>query len=118
MATDVVFGAFVPQGWKMELSGIDGAAAKWAKAVEVAQLAERHRRQIEIRFLRRVWRARKQRQILLTPDAVEPARRPQRIALAGLDHRELTQIHTCVLPGLRIRHVWRRHQDNPLALGR
>src|SRR4051794_22420637 len=40
MATDVVFGAFVPQGWKMELSGIDGAEAKWAKAVEVAQLAE------------------------------------------------------------------------------
>src|SRR3954466_13018320 len=40
MATGVVFGAFVPQGWKMELSGIDGAAAKWAKAVEVAQLAE------------------------------------------------------------------------------
>src|SRR5215213_10026540 len=41
MATGVVFGAFVPQGWKMELAGIDGAAAKWAKAVEVAQLAER-----------------------------------------------------------------------------
>ena len=40
MATDVIFGAFVPQGWKMELSGIDGAEAKWAKAVEVAQLAE------------------------------------------------------------------------------
>src|SRR3954454_18433620 len=41
MATGVVFGAFVPQGWKMELSGIEGAAAKWAKAVEIAQLAER-----------------------------------------------------------------------------
>src|SRR3954451_15720469 len=41
MATGVVFGAFVPQGWKMELSGIEGAGAKWAKAVEVAQLAER-----------------------------------------------------------------------------
>jgi F420-dependent oxidoreductase-like protein len=40
MATGVVFGAFVPQGWKMELSGIDSAEAKWAKAVEVAQLAE------------------------------------------------------------------------------
>lgn len=37
----IVFGAFMPQGWKMELAGIDGAAAKWAKAVEVAQLAER-----------------------------------------------------------------------------
>src|SRR5205823_8567701 len=41
MAGDVMFGAFVPQGWKMELAGIDDAAAKWAKAVEVAQLAER-----------------------------------------------------------------------------
>jgi F420-dependent oxidoreductase-like protein len=36
----VIFGAFMPQGWKMELSSIDGAAAKWAKAVEVAQRAE------------------------------------------------------------------------------
>src|SRR5215211_3668106 len=36
----IVFGAFMPQGWKMELVGIDGATAKWAKAVEVAQLAE------------------------------------------------------------------------------
>ena len=39
--TGIVFGAFIPQGWKMELVGIDGAAAKWNKAVEVAQLAER-----------------------------------------------------------------------------
>jgi F420-dependent oxidoreductase-like protein len=31
----------MPQGWKMELSSIDGAAAKWDKAVEIAQLAER-----------------------------------------------------------------------------
>ena len=30
----------MPQGWKMELAGIDGAAAKWDKAVEIAQLAE------------------------------------------------------------------------------
>ena len=36
----IVFGAFMPQGWKMELASIDGAAAKWAKAVEIAQLAE------------------------------------------------------------------------------
>jgi F420-dependent oxidoreductase-like protein len=36
----VIFGAFVPQGWKMELRSIDGAAAKWDKAVEVALLAE------------------------------------------------------------------------------
>ncbi len=40
MASDVIFGAFIPQGWKMELSGIDGAEAKWAKAVEIAVLAE------------------------------------------------------------------------------
>src|SRR3954470_7125654 len=40
MASDVMFGAFVPQGWKMELASFDGAAAKWAKAVEIAQLAE------------------------------------------------------------------------------
>lgn len=36
----MIFGAFVPQGWKMELAGIDGAAAKWDKTVEVAVLAE------------------------------------------------------------------------------
>jgi F420-dependent oxidoreductase-like protein len=34
------FGVFMPQGWKMELSSIDGAEAKWAKAVEIAELAE------------------------------------------------------------------------------
>ena len=38
---DIVFGVFVPQGWKMDLAPIEGATAKWAKAVEVAQLAER-----------------------------------------------------------------------------
>jgi F420-dependent oxidoreductase-like protein len=36
----IVFGAFMPQGWKMELASIDGATAKWSKAVEIAQLAE------------------------------------------------------------------------------
>jgi F420-dependent oxidoreductase-like protein len=40
MAHGMLFGAFVPQGWKMELAAIEGAEAKWAKAVEVAQLAE------------------------------------------------------------------------------
>jgi F420-dependent oxidoreductase-like protein len=30
----------MPQGWKMELASIDGASNKWAKSVEVAQLAE------------------------------------------------------------------------------
>jgi F420-dependent oxidoreductase-like protein len=37
---DVVFGAFMPQGWKMELASIDGATAKWERAVEIAVLAE------------------------------------------------------------------------------
>ena len=36
----VTFGAFVPQGWKTELIGIEGAEAKWRKAVEIAVLAE------------------------------------------------------------------------------
>ncbi len=36
----VVFGAFMPQGWKLELSSIDGAQAKWDKAVEIAVRAE------------------------------------------------------------------------------
>ena len=35
-----IFGVFIPQGWKMELASIDGAAAKWQKAVDVAVLAE------------------------------------------------------------------------------
>ncbi|WP_116998879.1 LLM class F420-dependent oxidoreductase [Desertimonas flava] len=38
--TKLIFGTFVPQGWKMELASIDGAAAKWAKSVEIAKLAE------------------------------------------------------------------------------
>ncbi len=37
----VTFGTFVPQGWKTELVGIDGAEAKWAKTVEIAELADR-----------------------------------------------------------------------------
>jgi F420-dependent oxidoreductase-like protein len=37
---DITFGVFIPQGWKMELSSISGAEAKWAKAVEIAVLAE------------------------------------------------------------------------------
>ena len=36
----VTFGVFMPQGWKMELSSIDGAEAKWSRAVEIALLAE------------------------------------------------------------------------------
>ncbi len=38
--TATLFGAFMPQGWKMELSSIDGPSAKWNKAVEIAQRAE------------------------------------------------------------------------------
>ncbi len=34
------FGVFIPQGWKMELSSIADPVDKWAKAVEVAELAE------------------------------------------------------------------------------
>ncbi|WP_208027961.1 LLM class F420-dependent oxidoreductase [Rhabdothermincola sediminis] len=36
----MIFGTFVPQGWKMELAGIADPQDKWAKAVEVAELAE------------------------------------------------------------------------------
>ena len=39
-ARPITFGAFVPQGWKTELVGIDGAEAQWAKTVEIAKLAE------------------------------------------------------------------------------
>jgi hypothetical protein len=37
---DLTFGVFVPQGWKIELPSIADSQAKWAKAIEVAQLAE------------------------------------------------------------------------------
>jgi F420-dependent oxidoreductase-like protein len=37
---EITFGAFVPQGWKTELASIDGATAKWDRAVEIAQLIE------------------------------------------------------------------------------
>ncbi|MGH9186686.1 MAG: LLM class F420-dependent oxidoreductase [Acidimicrobiales bacterium] len=38
--SDVIFGCFIPQGWKMELAGVDAAEAKWAKTVEIAVLAD------------------------------------------------------------------------------
>ena len=38
--TKPIFGVFMPQGWKMELSGIADDQAKWAKAVEIAVRAE------------------------------------------------------------------------------
>ena len=36
----IKYGAFVPQGWKLEYSGVDAASA-WARSREIAQLAER-----------------------------------------------------------------------------
>ena len=38
--SQITFGAFVPQGWKMELVSIPDPQAKWAKALEIAKLAE------------------------------------------------------------------------------
>jgi len=35
-----MFGVFIPQGWKMELAGIEGAENKWNTAVNIAVLAE------------------------------------------------------------------------------
>jgi F420-dependent oxidoreductase-like protein len=40
MNDDIVFGVFMPQGWKTELAAIDGAGDKWNRAVEIAVLAE------------------------------------------------------------------------------
>ncbi|MEJ5254454.1 MAG: LLM class F420-dependent oxidoreductase [Acidimicrobiales bacterium] len=37
----MIFGVFVPQGWKMDLAGIPDPQDKWARAVEIAELAER-----------------------------------------------------------------------------
>jgi F420-dependent oxidoreductase-like protein len=37
--TAVKWGAFVPQGWKLEYAGV-GAADAWARSVEIARLAE------------------------------------------------------------------------------
>jgi F420-dependent oxidoreductase-like protein len=38
--SDLTFGVFIPQGWKMELASIDDPQDKWHKAVEIATLAE------------------------------------------------------------------------------
>jgi F420-dependent oxidoreductase-like protein len=37
----MIFGTFVPQGWKMELVSIADPQEKWAKTIEVAELADR-----------------------------------------------------------------------------
>src|SRR5438445_74566 len=34
---DLLFGVFVPQGWKMELASIADPQAKWAKSLEIAK---------------------------------------------------------------------------------
>jgi F420-dependent oxidoreductase-like protein len=36
-----IFGVFIPQGWKMELAGIEGSQAQWQTSVDVAVLAEK-----------------------------------------------------------------------------
>jgi F420-dependent oxidoreductase-like protein len=36
-----IFGVFIPQGWKMELAGIEGAQAQWQTSVDIAVLAEK-----------------------------------------------------------------------------
>ena len=40
IVTALRYGAFVPQGWKLEYTGWSAADA-WARSVELAQLAER-----------------------------------------------------------------------------
>ena len=40
MTFPITFGVFMPQGWKMELAGIEGAAEKWQAAVDIAIKAE------------------------------------------------------------------------------
>ena len=40
MTRPITFGAFVPQGWKMELSSIHGDKAKWDFALSTAKLIE------------------------------------------------------------------------------
>jgi F420-dependent oxidoreductase-like protein len=37
----MIFGTFIPQGWKTELSGIDGPGAQWSTVVDVAKEVER-----------------------------------------------------------------------------
>ena len=38
--SDLTFGVFVPQGWKMELASIEDPQAKWQRAVDTAVRAE------------------------------------------------------------------------------
>ena len=36
----MIFGTFIPQGWKMELAGVPDPVEKWATTVRIAELAE------------------------------------------------------------------------------
>src|SRR5512133_1317103 len=36
----VMFGAFIPQGWKLELASVGGIEAQWATTIDVAVRAE------------------------------------------------------------------------------
>src|SRR5688572_25271251 len=38
--TPLIFGAFVPQGWKTELASIEGADQQWQRALDVARQIE------------------------------------------------------------------------------
>ena len=38
--TPLIFGAFVPQGWKTELASIDGAEQQWQRTLDVARQIE------------------------------------------------------------------------------
>jgi len=38
--TSLIFGAFVPQGWKTELASIPGADQQWQRTLEIAELIE------------------------------------------------------------------------------
>src|SRR6188768_1606423 len=40
MSDQITFGVFVPQGWKGELASIEGGAAQWQAAVDLAVRAE------------------------------------------------------------------------------
>ncbi len=40
MPSEMIFGTFVPQGWKTELVEVEGAEAKWAQTLHIARLAD------------------------------------------------------------------------------
>jgi F420-dependent oxidoreductase-like protein len=36
----MIFGTFIPQGWKLELAGVGDAETQWSRTLEIARLAE------------------------------------------------------------------------------